>query len=73
MNCKRHEELIRKRDIIRQNKEQLESAITDLDKERQKDVKKTILQVDKHLNDIFSSLLPGAGAKLHSVLEADGE
>lgn len=73
MNCKRHEELIRKRDIIRQNKEQLESAIADLDKERQKDVKKTITQVDKHLNDIFSSLLIGAGAKLHSVFEPDGE
>jgi chromosome segregation ATPase len=42
MNCKRHEELIRKRQIIQQNKEQLEQAITVLDAERQKDVKRTI-------------------------------
>jgi hypothetical protein len=52
MNCKRHEELIRKRQIIQQNKEQLEQAITVLDVERQKDVKRTIGQVDKHFNDI---------------------
>lgn len=69
MNCKRHEELIRKRLVIQLNKEQIEKAITDLDIERQKDVKKTIAQVDKHFNDIFSALLPGTGARLHPVYE----
>jgi len=71
MNCKRHEELIRKRQIIQQNKEQLELAITVLDVERQKDVKRTISQVDKHFNDIFSALLPGTGAHLHQIYEDD--
>jgi structural maintenance of chromosome 2 len=71
MNCKRHEELIRKRQIIQQNKEQLELAITVLDVERQKDVKRTIGQVDKHFNDIFSALLPGTGAHLHQIYEDD--
>lgn len=71
MNCKRHEELIRKRQIIQQNKEQLEQAITVLDAERQKDVKRTIGQVEKHFNDIFSALLPGTGARLHQIFEDD--
>jgi structural maintenance of chromosome 2 len=43
-----------------------------LDIERQKDIKKTIAQVDKHFNDIFAALLPGTGARLHSVYEPNG-
>jgi len=62
-----HEELLRKLEITSGNKSNLENVIQELDQEKNKDIKKTVKEVDKNLHDIFSVLLPGTSAALRSV------
>jgi structural maintenance of chromosome 2 len=52
-----HEELIRKRQTLQENKANIEETIKKLDIEKNKDLDKTVKEVDKNLNEIFSVLL----------------
>jgi len=52
-----HEELLRKRSTLIENKKHIEDTIRQLDIEKNKDLQKTVLEVDKNFNDIFSVLL----------------
>ena len=53
------------------NKQEIEKVIEELDYEKNKDVKKTVKEVDKNFNDIFSVLLPGTKTWLESVYAPD--
>ena len=48
-----HEELLRKRSTLIENKKHIEDTIRQLDIEKNKDLQKTVLEVDKNFNDIF--------------------
>ena len=63
----RHIELMQKRDVTLMNKQEIEKVIKELDFEKNKDVIKTVKEVDKNFNDIFSVLLPGTKTWLQSV------
>ena len=52
-----HQELIRKKETLAENKAHLEETIKQLDIEKNKDLDKTVKEVDKNLGDIFSVLL----------------
>jgi len=62
-----HKELLKKREITSGNKTSLEEAIKILDKEKNNDVMKTVKEVNRHFNGIFSVLLPGCEARLENV------
>mmetsp|Transcript_30011 Transcript_30011/g.72920 ORF Transcript_30011/g.72920 Transcript_30011/m.72920 type:complete len:226 (-) Transcript_30011:116-793(-) len=69
------EELSKKRDVVHRDKEQIEQTIAELDAMKQDAVRKTWVQVNKHFGSIFSTLLPGAMAKLEppdGMSELDG-
>jgi structural maintenance of chromosome 2 len=59
-----HEELIRKRQTLQENKANIEDTIRKLDIEKNKDLEKTVKEVDKNLNEIFSVLLQNTQAHL---------
>ena len=63
--------LERKRDTIKADKEKLENTIASLDLERNKDIKKTVTEVSKSLGEIYSVLLPGTGARLAPIHDAE--
>lgn len=52
-----HEELLRKRTTLIENKRHIEETIRQLDVEKNKDLQRTVQEVDKNFNDIFSVLL----------------
>jgi len=58
------QELDMKRLTLTKNKEDIEGTIRKLDIEKNKDIIKTVKEVDRNLNDIFSVLLTNAGANL---------
>ena len=64
-----HEELIRKRQTLQENKANIEDTIRKLDIEKNKDLEKTVKEVDKNLNEIFSVLLQNTQAHLQSEFE----
>ena len=51
----------------------IEEVIRELDVEKNKDIIKTVKEVDKNFNDIFSVLLPGTKAWLNQVYDKDGQ
>ena len=61
---KTQEELIHKKEVAKENKKKLEDLIKELDNEKNRDVKSTVKEVDRHFNSIFSILLPNVKAKL---------
>ncbi len=64
-----HEELLRKRTTLIENKRHIEETIRQLDIEKNKDLQKTVQEVDKNFNDIFSVLLQNTQAHLASVYD----
>lgn len=56
--------LLNKREIIVADKQKIESVIAELDQKKNEALKKTHEKVDHDFGAIFSSLLPGANAKL---------
>lgn len=68
-NQEMYTELERKRNTIKADKEKLEGTIRTLDEERNKDIKKTVVEVSKTIGEIYSVLLPGANSRLHPVLD----
>ena len=61
---KEYEELKKKKKIVENDKDKIESAIEELDKKKKEALKKTYEKVNKDFSSIFSTLLPGSNAKL---------
>ena len=66
---KKHQDLLMKRETLVQNKAHIEETIKKLDIEKNKDLQKTVKEVDKNLGDIFSVLLQHTHAGLKPVYE----
>jgi structural maintenance of chromosome 2 len=60
----KYNELINKKEIIIKDKANIEKAIIDMDQKRKDALEEIYEQVDKNLNSIYSTLLPGTKAKL---------
>ena len=61
---KEYSELRRKQKIVEQDKRKLLQVIRDLDKKKEEILRKAYDQISKDFGSIFSTLLPGANAKL---------
>jgi len=59
-----YEDLIKKKNQIEADKAQIENFIKELDKKKNEALQKTWKKVDRDFGSIFSTLLPGAKAKL---------
>lgn len=59
-----YHELMRKRDIIEADKAKIEQVITELDRQKNEALERTWRKVTKDFSSIFSTLLPGADARL---------
>ncbi|ESP01316.1 hypothetical protein LOTGIDRAFT_212851 [Lottia gigantea] len=59
-----YNDLIKKRQIVLNDKAKIASVIIELDEKKNEALKKAWSQVNKDFNSIFSSLLPGTQAKL---------
>ena len=70
-NQEMYAELERKRDTIKADKEKLEDTIRTLDAERNRDIKTTVVEVSKSIGEIYGVLLPGCGARLLPILDAE--
>jgi len=64
---KEYNDLIKKREIIVKDKTNIEKAIKELDEKRKDALEDIYNQVNKNLNSIYTSLLPGTKAKLDPV------
>lgn len=68
---KKHQDLLMKRATLVENKAHIEETIKQLDIEKNKDLQKTVKEVDKNLGDIFSVLLLQTHAGLKPVYDGD--
>ncbi|ESO09910.1 hypothetical protein HELRODRAFT_156367 [Helobdella robusta] len=62
-------DLMQKRPVVLSNRAQIEKLITKLDNEKDKALKLAFAQVNEDFGSIFSTLLPGASAKLIATEE----
>jgi structural maintenance of chromosome 2 len=68
---KQYQELQRKKELTGENKKKFEETILELDNLKNQEIQKTWKKVDMFCGEIYSTLLPGAGAKLVPVKEHD--
>ncbi len=59
-----YKDLMKKKDIVAQDKNKIEKVIAELDKQKMVAVDKTWKKVNEDFGNIFSDLLPGTSAKL---------
>ena len=64
-------ELQKKKELTQMNKQKFEQTIIELDDLKNQEIQKTWQKVNKYYSEIFSTLLPHAGAKLMPVKEDD--
>jgi len=57
-------ELLRKRQVVENDKEKIQKVIEELDVKKKTEIESTWVKVNKDFGAIFSTLLPGASAKL---------
>jgi len=57
-------ELLRKRKVVENDKKKIESVIVELDEKKKTELTRTWTKVNKDFGSIFTTLLPGAMAKL---------
>merc|ERR1712228_887606 len=62
-----YRDLIKKREIIRNDKKKIESVIRELDKKKEDTLESTHKKVNEHFGNIFSKLLPGTQCKLEKM------
>jgi structural maintenance of chromosome 2 len=67
-----HQDLLLKKATLTENKRHIKETIDQLDIEKNKDLEKTVKEVDKNLSDIFGVLLVHAGAGLRAVNDENG-
>lgn len=56
--------IMKRKKIVEEDKNKIKKIILELDEKKRETVKKAWLEIDKYFGQIFSSLLPGAEAKL---------
>ena len=59
-----YQDLKQRKSIIENDKDKIEKVITELDAKKNETLKKTWAKVNRDFGSIFSTLLPGANAKL---------
>jgi len=59
-----YSELLRKRNVIENDKKKIQSVIEELDVKKKSELERTWVKVNRDFGSIFSTLLPGASAKL---------
>lgn len=59
-----YQDLMQRKSIIENDKDKIEKVITELDAKKNETLKKTWAKVNRDFGSIFSTLLPGANAKL---------
>jgi len=59
-----YSELMRKRRVVENDKKKIESVIEELDEKKKTELERTWVKVTRDFGSIFSTLLPGASAKL---------
>lgn len=59
-----YSELMRKRRVVENDKKKIESVIDELDVKKKSELERTWIKVNRDFGSIFSTLLPGAFAKL---------
>ena len=59
-----YNELKRKKDVVENDKQKIEQVMEELDEKKREALQTTWLKVNADLGSIFSTLLPGATAKL---------
>ena len=64
---KEYNDLVKKKEIIVKDKQNIQNAIDELDKKRKDALNDIYAQVNKSINSIYSTLLPGTKAKLSQV------
>jgi len=64
---KEYQELMKKKEIITKDKKNIEEAIKEMDIKRKDAIEDIFTHVNKELNSIYSTLLPGAGSKLEKL------
>ena len=64
---KRYLELVKRKDIVTNDKKKINKVILDLDEKKNRAVKKAGEQVNRDFGSIFSTLLPGARVKLQTL------
>jgi len=64
-----YRDLVRKREIVRQDKHNIEGVIDELDKKKEETLRVTWRKVNEYFNNIFSKVLPGSHCKLAPVDE----
>ena len=64
---KEYNDLIKKKEIILKDKQNIQNAIDELDKKRKDALEDIYKQVNVSINSIYSTLLPGTKAKLSQV------
>ena len=70
-NSQWREDLERKRQITKDDKDKIQRVINELDRERNQDIKKTVKEVDRSFGEIFSVLFPNTWATLQPVYDKD--
>merc|ERR1712130_473475 len=68
-----YRDLIKKREIIRNDKKKIESVIRELDKKKEDTLESTHKKVNEHFGNIFSKLLPGTQCKLEKIKKSENE
>jgi structural maintenance of chromosome 2 len=59
-----YQDLVQRKTIIENDKSKIESVIDELEQKKQETLQKTWAKVNRDFGSIFSTLLPGANAKL---------
>jgi structural maintenance of chromosome 2 len=57
-------ELLRKRKVVENDKKKIQNVISELDVKKKSELQRTWVKVNKDFGSVFSTLLPGASAKL---------
>ena len=57
-------ELLRKRKVVENDKKKIQAVIEELDVKKKSELERTWIKVNRDFGSIFSTLLPGASAKL---------
>ncbi|ETO26746.1 hypothetical protein RFI_10385 [Reticulomyxa filosa] len=68
-----YRDLIRKREIVRKDKHNIEGVIDELDKKKEETLTATWRKVNEYFNNIFSKVLPGSKCRLMPVDERGDE
>ena len=64
---KNYNDLVKKKEIILKDKQNIQKAIDELDKKRKDALERIYSEVNKNINIIYSALLPGTKARLNLV------